>query len=138
MPFSESIDNDILDHFFGKATFAPTGDNRYIGLSSTTPTKTGGNVTEPTTGAYARVQLLAADMNVAATSATENNVDKTFPTATADWLSGVNLTDMVMFDALTVGTFIAFKALTVAKPVFDEDTAEFKSGNMDFVMAGAA
>lgn len=137
MPFSESIDNKILDHFFGKATFAPTGNNRYTGLSSTTPTKTGNNVTEPTTGSYARVQLVAADMNVAAVSAIENNADQTFPEATADWLSGVNLTDMVMFDAATVGTFIASKALTVSKPVFSGDTAEFQIGNMDFVMGGA-
>ncbi len=138
MPFAEVIDNTILDHFFGKATWAATGDARHTGLSSTTPTKTGGNVTEPTTGSYARVQLTAANMDAAATSATQNNADQTFPQATADWLGGANLTNMVMYDAATVGVFIAFKSLTVAKPVLNGDTAKFASGDMDFTIAGAA
>jgi len=138
MPFSEGIDNTILDHFFGKATWAATANNRYTGLSSTTPTKTGGNVTEPSTGSYARVQLIATQMAAAATSATSNNADQTFPQATADWLGGANLTNMVMFDAATVGTFLAFKSLTVAKPVLNGDTAKFASGDMDFTIAGAA
>lgn len=138
MPFAETIDNIILDHFFGKATWAATSDNRYTGLSSTTPTKTGGNVTEPSTGSYARVQLVNGEMDSASTSATQNNADQTFPQATADWLGGANLTNMVMYDAATVGTFIAFKSLTVAKPVLNGDTAKFASGDMDFTIAGAA
>lgn len=138
MPFAESIDNIILDHFFGKATWAATAEARFTGLSSTTPTKTGGNVTEPSTGSYARVNLLAAEMDAAATSATQNNADQTFPQATADWLGGANLTNMVMYTTLTVGTFIAFKSLTVAKPVLNGDTAKFASGDMDFTIAGAA
>lgn len=138
MPFSEAIDNQILDHFFGKSTWAATGDNRHIGLSSTTPTKTGGNVTEPSTGSYARVQLQAVEMDAAATSATQNNADQTFPQATADWLGGANLTNMVMYDAASAGNFLAFKSLTVAKPVLNGDTAKFASGDMDFTIAGAA
>ncbi len=138
MPFSESRDNEILDHAFGKATWPATADARFVGLSSTTPTKTGGNVTEPSTGGYARQQLLAASMDVAATSATQNNADITFPVATADYVAGANLTDMVMFTLVTAGTFIMFKALTVAKPVLNGDTAKFATGDMDFVMAGAA
>lgn len=138
MPFSEAIDNTILDHFFGKATWSATGDNRWIGLSSTTPTKTGTNVTEPSTGSYARVQLTAAEMDAAASSATTNNADQTFPQATADWLGGANLTNMVMYDASSAGNFLAFKSLTVAKPVLNGDTAKFAAGDMDFTIAGAA
>lgn len=138
MPFSTTIDNTILDHFFGKATWAATADNRYVGLSSTTPAKDGTNVTEPSTGSYARVQLVAADIDAAASSTTSNNADQTFPQATADWLGGANLTNMVMYSAASGGTFLAFKALTVAKPVLNGDTAKFASGDMDFTIAGAA
>jgi len=68
MPFSTTIDNKILDHLTGKATWtAPVAF--YVGLSSTTPTKAGANVTEPSTGAYARVQITAAQFDAAASSA---------------------------------------------------------------------
>ncbi len=138
MPFAEATDNSILNHFFDKVAWADTAENRYSGLSSTTPTKTGGNVTEPSAGAYARVQLVAASMDAAATSATTNNADQTFPQATADWLAAANLTHWVLYTALTVGTFLASKALTVAKPVLNGDTAKFAAGDMDFTIAGAA
>jgi len=137
MPFSTTIDNQILDHFMGKSTWSATGDARWIGLSSTTPTKSGSNVTEPSGGGYARIQLLASEMNAASGSATENNADQTFPQATADWVSGADLTNMVMYDASTAGNFLAFKALDVAKPVLDGDTAKFATGDMDFSIGGS-
>ena len=34
MPFAESIDNIILDHFFGIATWAATVENRYTGSAA--------------------------------------------------------------------------------------------------------
>ena len=137
MPFAESIDNSILDHYFQKASWTqPTAV--YIGMSSTTPTKVGANVTEPTTGSYARIQINPADMNSAATSNTSNNVLKGFVQATADWLAGVNLTHLVIFDAVTVGTFIGSKALDVAKPVLNGDTPEYAIGDLDFTVGGTA
>lgn len=136
MPFSTTYDNSVLDHAFGKATWAAQGDNRYVGLSSTTPTKAGANVTEPSGGGYARQQLVAADMNVASGSTTTNNADVTFPQASADYASGADMTHMVMYDAVTVGNFILFKSLTVAKPVLDGDTAKFTAADLDFTMGG--
>jgi hypothetical protein len=136
MPFSTDLDNDILDHFFGKATWAAQGDNRYVGLSSTTPTKAGTNVTEPSGGGYARQQLTAASMDVAASSTTSSNADITFPQATADYASGADMTHMVMYDAVTVGNFQLFKSLTVTKPVLDGDTAKFTAADLDFTMGG--
>ena len=135
MPFSTTIDNSILDHFTGKATWtAPTAI--YAGLSSTTPTKGGGNVTEPSGGAYARVEITAAQFTTAASSATETNTDKTFPTATADWLSGANLTNLVLYDAASAGNFLGFKAFTTAKPVTNGDTAKILSGDLDISIGG--
>lgn len=100
----------------------------WVGLSSTTPTEAGGNVTEPTTGAYARVSTTAATWGAATGTApaTKSNTSTiTFPTATADWVAGVNLTHFTMHDAATVGNVIAFGALGTAKPVLNGDTASF-------------
>lgn len=136
MPFSTIIDNRILDHFTGKASWTqPAGT--FVGLSSTTPTKAGGNVTEPSGGAYARQQVTAAQWDAAASSATSNNAEKAFPQATADWVSGANLTAMVLYSASSGGEFLGFKLVTVAKPVLNGDTAKFPIGDIDLVMGGA-
>lgn len=137
MPYSTTIDNSILDHFTTKTTWAArTADATWIGLSSTTPTKSGTNVTEPSGGAYARVQVTAAEFAAASASATQNNADQNFPTATATWVSGANLTDLVIYDASSAGNFLGFKALTVAKPVINGDTAKVLNGDLDLVMGG--
>ncbi len=137
MPFATAIDNSILGHFTTKTTWAArTADATWIALSSTTPTKAGANVTEPSTGAYARVQVTGAEFAVAASSATENNADQNFPQATADWVAGANLTHLVLFDASTAGTFLGFKALTVAKPVLSGDTAKVLNGDLDISIGG--
>jgi hypothetical protein len=137
MPFSTAIDNSILDHFFTKATWAArTANATWIGLSSTTPTKAGGNVTEPSGGAYARVQLTAAEVDTAASSATTSNAEQAFAQASADWVAGADLTHLVLMDASSAGTFLAFKALTTAKPVLSGDTAKIPAGDLDAAIGG--
>lgn len=135
MPASTTIDNAILDHFFGKATWtAPAAV--YLGLSSTTPTKAGANVTEPSGGGYARFQLTAAKVDAAASSANTNNVELTFAPATADWLAGANLTHIVMYDNSAGGTFLGFGALTVAQKVLSGDTFRIPVGDFDGLLGG--
>jgi hypothetical protein len=80
--------------------------------------------------------VTAAEFNAAASSATENASSQDFAAATGDWLSAVNLTHLVIYDASTVGTFIGFKALTVAKPVLNGDTAKVPTGDLDIAMGG--
>jgi hypothetical protein len=134
MPFSNAVENDILDHWTGKATWtAPTAV--YVGLSSTTPTKTGTNVTEPSGGAYARIQVTSAQFDSAASGATQTNTDKSFAAATADWVSGSNLTYMVFYDAVTSGNFIGFAQLGTARPVLNGDTATINSGELDLAFS---
>ncbi|MGH3878059.1 MAG: phage tail fiber protein [Actinophytocola sp.] len=103
----------------------------YIGLSSTTPTEAGANVTEPSAGAYARVSTTGTDWGAAtgtAPATKSNTAVKTFPTATADWLAGVNLTHFVLFDAPTAGNVKWWGALGTAKPVLNGDTPSFAAG----------
>lgn len=139
MPFSTGINNSILNHFTGKATWAAPAAT-YIGVSSSTPTPGGSNVTEPTVGGYVRQQVTTAqwtDATAGAGSAIENNAEKAFPQATADYYgAGVNATHMVIYTASTAGTFLGFKALTVAKPILNGDTMKFPVGDIDLVMGG--
>ena len=133
MPFSTTIDNSILDHFTKKASWTQPTDV-YVGFSSTTPTKTGTNVTEPSAGAYARLQVTTAQWTAAASSAVETNADKTWTQATADWVSGADLTHMVLYDAVTAGNFLGFVDTTTDKPVLDNDTAKILSGELDLAL----
>jgi hypothetical protein len=115
---------------FGALATAPT---LYVGLSSTTPTTAGGNVTEPSGGNYARVATPGSSWNTATAadpSVVTNGTTVTFPTANADWLAQAPLTYFVLFDALTSGNVIGYGVLTVAKPVINGDTASFPASSL--------
>jgi hypothetical protein len=130
--FVDTVERAILDHFVGNATWTPPA-TIYVGLSSTTPTEAGVNITEPSAGAYARVATTAATWDAAtgtAPATMSNGAVITFPTATETWLSGADLTHFVLFDAATLGNAVAFGALATAKPVMSGDTASFAVGTL--------
>jgi hypothetical protein len=124
------FEQKVLDHIFTDPAWAPSA-TLYVGLSSTTPTEAGGNLTEPATGSYARVATTATDWSAASGTAPAvktNTATFTFPTATADWAAAANLTYFTLHNHITDTTsanFIAFGLLTVAKPVLNGDTASF-------------
>lgn len=128
-----SLEKALLDHVFGKSTYtAPT--NWFVGLSSTTPTDTGSNFTEPTGGAYARVSTAATDWNAAVEgdpTILDNLNAVTFPTATADWAAAASLTHFGLFTAATLGTPQMWGALTTARNILNGDTARFAGGTLD-------
>ena len=140
MSFGNRTAQALLNSLFGKTSnfgalaSAPT---IYVGLSSTTPAEDGTNVTEPSGGAYARVSTAAGDWNTA-TLADPSLIDNanaiTFPTATADWVSGADLTHAVLYDAASAGNFLGFGALGTAKPVTNGDTAEIAAGDLDITL----
>ena len=116
--FTDAVEQEILDWFI--ATRAPV--TKYIALSTTTPTEAGGNFTEPSTGAYARVATVAADWGAASGTAPavkSNTATKTFPTATATWSGGANMTHFGIYDAATAGTLLCFGPLEPPKPVLN-------------------
>lgn len=128
--FVDTVEQALLDHFLTDPAYSPPA-TMYIGLSSTTPTEAAGNFTEPSGGSYARVSTAAADWSAASGTAPATKTTtatKTFPTATADWASGSNLTHFGLFDAPSAGNLLAWGALTVAKPVLNGDTASFAAG----------
>lgn len=107
---SDSYSNQLLDLAFSKATnnFPAT---YYVALSTTTPTNTGTNVTEPVGNSYARVAVTNNSTNFPAASgrAKSNGVVIAFNTATGSWGT---CTHFCLYDAASGGNFVAWGALT--------------------------
>lgn len=133
MGISTYLANKLLDHQTGKASY--TMPTVYVGLSSTTPTAGGTNVTEPSGGSYARVATSASDWGVAASGAITTAATLTFPTATADWLTGSNLTHAVLYDGSSGGNMLSFGALTTAKNCLNGDTLAIPVGDLDITLS---
>jgi len=131
----DAVEADILDHIFGGPDYTRLA-TVYIGLSSTTPTDAGGNITEPSTGAYGRVTVTnnATNFPAASGGAKANGTAFTFVQATADWLAGVDLTHLLIFDAVSAGNPVAYGALTTPKPVLNGDTASIPIGDLDITL----
>lgn len=133
MPLTQAYTQSLLNHAFMKTALVQPA-NVFVGLSSTTPTRTGGNVTEPSGGGYARASTAAAAWATAVAgtpSSLTNATVITLPTATADWLAAANLTHFVLYSVVTGGTgaqIIGYGALDVPKGVASGDTASFAAG----------
>ncbi len=135
MSLVDATENALLDHFLGGPDYTRLA-TVYLALSTTTPTDAGGNFTEPTGGSYARVAITnnATNFPAASGGAKSNGVKFSFPTATADWSSGANMTYIGLFDAATAGNLIAYGAITTPKAVLNGDTAEVAIGDLDVTM----
>lgn len=119
----------LLNSLFGKTSAFGTLASApaiHVGLSSTEPGSDGSNVTEPTAGAYARVATLAADWNVASAAdpAVIDNANViTFPAPTDNWLGGVELAYIVLYDAATAGNFLDWGTVPIPRRVVNGDPA---------------
>lgn len=108
---------------FGALAAAPA---IHVALSSTQPNPDGSNVTEPTTGAYARVATLAAAWNLASAAdpaVLDNAAVITFPVPTADWLGGVPLGFIALYDAAVLGNFLDWGTVSIPRSVVNGDPA---------------
>ena len=54
-----------------------------------------------------------------------------FGQATADYLAGADLTHFALFDAVSGGNFLAKGELAVAKPILEDDTAQFPANSLE-------
>lgn len=128
MPATTYLANKLLEHQVGKTSF--TMPTVYVGLSSTTPALGGTGITEPTGGAYARVATSGATWTTAASGSINNAAAITFTQASADWVSGSNLTHGVLYDAASGGNVLAYGALTTPKNILNGDTASIAIGQL--------
>jgi hypothetical protein len=111
MSFSNYLEAELLDHLFGKGSYAPP--TIYVGLSAGAPTETG----------------TSSEASGDPTQ-TQNATELVFPEATADWSSGSNMTHAVLYDAATAGNLLAYGTLSTPKAVTLGSTAKFAVGSI--------
>jgi len=124
--FSDYWENEVLDHVFGKGSYAPP--TIYVALSTADPTDDGSGIAEPSGNGYSRVQTQASDWNAASSGSLDNANDITLPEATGNWGT---ISHFALFDAASGGNMLAHGALSESKSVGTGDTAKFASGDLD-------
>lgn len=133
MPFTDYLEDRLLDLQFGNVAYSPT-TTLYVGLSSTAINDDGTGVTEPTTGGYARVAVPNDTTNWTdlAGGGKQNGTVIEFPQATADY--GNPITHFFIADTATTGGIIAYNALGTAKTITTGDTASFGIGSLTITL----
>ena len=119
--------NLILGYLFGDDTYT-LPSNYYIGLSTTTPTATGTNITEPSGGAYARVTVPnnTTNWNTASARAVTNKLAIDFIESSASWGT---ITYFVIFDAVSGGNAQYFDSVS-SRVVYTTTTVSFPVGSV--------
>lgn len=132
MGFSRAVRRGLLDHFFSKTSYTPP-TSFYVGVSSTIPTSTGGNLTEPLDPGYSRQATLAVNWDATLDAdpvVAKNNIQVAFAQATEDWFNGSPIQSVVLFDAASGGNMIAFGQYARAKSVYQDDILVMEVGKI--------
>ena len=121
----------IMGNIFKTKTNPEIPSSYYIGLSSTTPNPSGGNVTEPSTNqtGYSRVKLTS--LSTPTSGAIINTTDVRFNESLKDWFpSGKPATHYVIFDAATGGHLLMYNPLIKPKVIEEKTIAIISSNNL--------
>lgn len=129
--------NALLNALCGRSQSHPY-QTVYVGLSTTTPNRYGGGITEPTGNGYARVLLGMAQqaqtqkMAAAANGQTANTEIIYFPEATGSWGT---CTHFCLFSAAEEGVCIAYGALTDEIAPVNETVPIIRVGDLTMAMS---
>jgi hypothetical protein len=128
MPFTNFLDQRLLNSFLGKVTYTIPSD-LYLGVSSTSPSQiqTGSpswNFTEPVGNAYARVQMSNDSVNFGPILSEPSNgytiqnlLVVNFLASSGPWLAGAPLGYFGLFDTPTAGNLCIFGSCSPAQTV---------------------
>jgi len=133
MSFTNNLEAELLDHIFTDGAYSPPA-TLYIGLSTSTPTEAGGNISEPSGNGYDRKSVAAADMDAAVEggpSSKDNGSELAFDQATGSWGT---VTHFVVFTASSGGTALMFGSLTTSKTIDNGDVARFSAGDFEITL----
>lgn len=122
--------NCIMGNVFQTDTSPSMPTSFYIGLSKTTPNVSGGNVTEPSGGGYARVKVTS--LGVPDNGSIINTADVNFPESTSDWGT---ITHYVLYDAASGGNLLLYQPLQASKNIQSDTQARFKAGALTFTLS---
>lgn len=115
--------NLVAGNLYGTKTTPAIPAKYYLGLSTTAPNTAGGNVTEPSGGSYARVEL--TNLSQPSDGEVSNTEMITFPESTESWGT---VTHFVVYDAASGGNLLCFGALPAQRVVESDTTMSIKSG----------
>lgn len=118
--------NCVAGNVFGTKTTPALPAAYYLGLSTTAPSADGTNVTEPTGGAYARVQLTSLSEPTEGKITNANSVS--FPESTQSWGT---ITHYAIFDAATEGNLLMFGEMTQPRNVEAATTMVIKENTLE-------
>ena len=127
--FSNYLEDELLDHVFGKGSFAPPAI--YVALSTADPLDSGSGLAEPSGNGYARVQTTGTDWNAASGGAIDNANAITFNEATGSWGT---ITHFALMDAASGGHLLVHGALSTSKSISSGDTVKFAAGDLDVLL----
>lgn len=94
----------------------------YVGLSTTTPSSNGSNISEPTSSSYTR-QLMS--MGNPVDGSISNSAQVEFETGSGAWGT---ITHYVLYDAVTGGNFIACEKVTSQPSLVEGSSLIFRIG----------
>lgn len=104
--------NIVAGNVYGTETTTALPSQYFIGLSTTAPTITGTNVSEPSGAGYARVELTALSKPSGGVITNTNSID--FHESTASWGT---VTHFVIYDALTGGNLLQYGPLSTPRSI---------------------
>lgn len=121
--------NLVAGNIFRTQTTPAIPTSYYLGLSSTLPNLSGGNVTEPSASkGYSRVDI-TANLDAPSGGSVKNNTAVYFNEATEDW---GDVPYYVLFDAASGGNLLKYGELSRAMTVSANSTVWFDVGGISF------
>ena len=137
MPLSNSVKANIINILAGRQS-SFSNSNVYVGLSTTTPSGDGTNITEPSDTYYKRVLIGNYEQNLTKkmTNATESNPESEnadpilFDKASTSWGT---ITHVVFYDKQlgeSNARFLGYSALTTSVTVGQGNVARIAAGDL--------
>lgn len=130
---SNYLRNSIQDHIFLKKPLVSIPDSIYIGLSKTSPTPDGENVTEPTGGGYSRLKIdrIETEFTGSVNGVVKNKLRKNYNETTDVW--GV-CTHYAIFDSPTGGNLLWCGELTRSRNIDVEMQVFINANDLVFTL----
>ena len=126
--------NQVMGNLFKTKETPALPSEYYIGLSSTAPNISGGNVTEPLSNSgYKRVKL--ENLSEPADGVITNEQAISFDESTANWGT---MSHFVIYDALEAGNLLMYDTLSTPRNVEDATIVTIKANSLTLTLSNPA
>lgn len=126
--------NQVMGNLFKTKEIPALPSEYYIGLSSTAPNISGGNVTEPLSNSgYKRVKL--ENLSEPADGVITNEQAISFDESTANWGT---MSHFVIYDALEAGNLLMYDTLSTPRNVEAATIVTIKANSLTLTLSNPA